>query len=280
MIKLVDYDKLVERVPLHKDDISCTKGCLYYYLNDVNWTRPESTLCCSSKESGILPACDIGNNRAGVNPIVAYQASPLVPDLLECIYDRNLIDKVEQSDAAIQKFGPDNSLTRAFCQSKTFTCPTDVKDGCSRYFSTDKDGDYCRDLFNNYTPEQKDAAIQTYCLRNNTEDCKCVNRSTNFNYERLKQGNPFSDACWYIPCANKERFFVPSEFADNPSCPTNLCQIVYDISQAHDVDIERVKNDINCDFSGGGFKPTPFNASMYYIAMSLAIILLLVYASK
>ena len=46
------------------------------------------------------------------------------------------------------------------------------------------------------------------------------------------------------------------------------------------VDIDHVKNDINCDFSGGGYKPVPLDATVYYVAMGLATVLLFLYASK
>ena len=285
--KVKDYDKLVEHTDQRSPVAHNCKdplGCETLYVNQFNYdVRPEYVACCRREDADPpLSECDIGNNSANLSPLVAVQHHNFrdFANVFECIYDRNLIDRIDQSDEAIKKFGADNSLTRAFCASETKTCPPEMKTGCSRFFSTGKDGDYCRALYNEYTPSQRDAIIADYCLRHNTADCKCANRAANFNYGKLKQGNPFSDVCWYIPCANKSRFLVPSEFTGNPTCPLNVCQIVYDISQAHNVDIDHVKNEISCDFSGSGFKPKPLNANMYYIAMILSVTLLIVYALK
>ena len=63
-------------------------------------------------------------------------------------------------------------------------------------------------------------------------------------------------------------------------CPENICQIVFDISQAHDVDIDHIKADINCDFSGSGKYPN-HNVPWYYIViLILTIILLVIYTIK
>jgi hypothetical protein len=96
----------------------------------------------------------------------------------------------------------------------------------------------------------------------------------------LKQGNPFLDSCWYIPCANAERYFIPSELKRGDECPKNICQIVFDISQAHDVDIDHVKADISCDFSGGGMMPKNIVPWYYIAALALVSVLLFVYALK
>lgn len=228
--------------------------------------------------------CDIGGGSQQIEPAFAQQqlTNPEggTETTVQCLYLKRRIDTISQSRKADEKFGPMNGITRAFCGSKTTTCPAPMK-GCSRYFSIADDGPYCRDIFNNMTDAQKDSVMREYCLRNNTDDCKCVNRTLNADYIKLKQGNPFSDACWYIPCTNRARFFVPSDFSgEQVSCPTNICQIVYDISQAHDVDIESNKNDINCDFGGGHYEPTVSNLWIFSVGLALSLLLLFVYASK
>jgi hypothetical protein len=287
----VDYDKLVQ--PLSQDLAHfnpCTNAL--YYKNHLNYTTDPNNIKCYAGDDLYFAdrTCEIGLNSQGQSPVIANQlTNPPPADYkgwpnyrpIQCIYDRNKIDTIDQSLTAVKQFGADNSLTKAFCGSKTFTCPIDMVGGCSRYFSNEKDGDYCRDLYNNMTPTEKDSVIMNYCTRNQTDDCKCANRSTNPEYQKLKQGNPFSDACWYIPCSNDQQFFTPSEFSGNPDCPSNICQIVYNISQAHDVDIDHIKNDINCDFSGGKYIPKPPPIIwVYFAGMILTVILLFVYAGK
>jgi hypothetical protein len=133
---------------------------------------------------------------------------------MQCLFDRNMIDNVKQVDDALHIFGPDQGkvIQDAFCEWKTTKdCPPDMKNGCSRYFAVNSDGDYCRDLFNKKSDVEKDISIFNYCTRNNTDECKCVNRASDPEYVKLKQGNPFLDSCWYIPCANSTRYLIPSE---------------------------------------------------------------------
>ena len=169
-------------------------------------------------------------------------------------------------------------------QPTTIGCPT-IGTKCSPIFSRSEIGDYCRQKYGLLSDGDRDTVIENYCLRNDTEECKCANRSNNPDYTKLKQGNPYSDACWYIPCANRSRYFVPSDFNKQIQCPQNICQIVYDISKIHDVDINKVKNDINCDFTGGGIIPTPGGSgslpnAVYYGSVLLAVLFILVYATK
>lgn len=252
--------------------------CVYKYFTNYTAATSWDKLACCTRYTGNDP-CDVGPNSKNTSPILAYQSSG--NGQIQCIYDRNKIDSFNQAKKSVTVFGEGNAVQDAYCQSKvTGVCPPDMPDGCSRYFAVDETGDYCRNLFNSKTDAEKDAAILNYCTRNNTNDCKCANRSYNADYVRLKQGNPFSDACWYIPCANSSRYLVPSEFKHAANCPEDICQVVFDIAQAHDVDIDHLKLDINCDFSGGGF-PHYSTVMWYYIgAYALAIILLIIYAQK
>jgi hypothetical protein len=125
--------------------------------------------------------------------------------------------------------------------------------------------------------------MEDYCLRHtDAEECKCVNRSLNQDYLKLKLGNPYSDSCWYIPCANRFQFFTPSDFEKVTECPSNICQVVYNISQVHDVDIDHIKNDINCDFSDGGNIPDPTRLPkwLYVSALITLALFIIVYSFK
>lgn len=262
--------------------LSCSTGCgdvkyKTHYTENTPW---DSIKCCSGKNQVTIPTnmCSIGLDNTNEDPLIAYQYTD--SNNVQCIYDRSKITSLDQVKVAAAKFGGKNPISDAFCQSKVATCPPGYTSGCSRYLSSESDGDYCRSIFNNLSDAEKDSAIANYCSRNSTEDCKCANRSFDPDYVRLKQGNPFSDACWYIPCANSANYLVPSEFNKNPDCPANICQIVFDISQAHNVDIDHLKSDINCDFGGGKYPPHSPLLWYYISGLVLALILLIAYASK
>lgn len=154
---------------------------------------------------------------------------------------------------------------------------------CSPIFSTSEIGDYCRQQFATLTSGGKDTVIENYCLKNeHASECKCVNRILNPDYNKLKIGNPYSDACWYIPCANRNQYFIPSEFDSTIKCPQNICQIVYNISEVNDVDLNHIKNDINCDFSNGGVIPDPTQLPnwIYVVGLVLFASFILIYSLK
>lgn len=169
---------------------------------------------------------------------------------------------------------------------------------CSPLFSKSVIGDYCRDEYAQLSPGDRDTVMQNFCLRNpRSEECKCASRSDEATYLRLKSGQPFSDACWYVPCTNRFQYFIPSEFDGKLECPQNVCQIVYNISEQRNLDMSDIKNDINCDFNtrgggGGGEKEkekekdknvpaTKTSISrIYYYALVVLALYILVYLIK
>ena len=261
--------------------LKCLDSCKNRFLTSYTANIPVDKIqCCKTVDSTDLHGKDVGPNKEGKSPFLAYQSAN--DGNVQCIYDRNLIDNIKQVENALKIYKDQGKIIQdAFCESKTITdCPPEMKDGCSRYFAVNEEGDYCRDLFNKKSDEEKDISIFNYCTRNNTAECKCVNRVYDKDYLKLKENNPFLDSCWYIPCANSTRYLVPSEMKRGGECPENICQIVFDISQAHDVDIDHIKADINCDFSGSGKFPN-HNVPWYYIViLILTIILLVIYTIK
>lgn len=176
-----------------------------------------------------------------------------------------------------------NDLIDPVCnQTVNFGCPH-LQFDCSPIFSQSEVGDYCRKQFSLLTPGGRDTVMENYCLRHtNAPECKCANRSLNPDYVKLKLGNPYPDFCWYIPCANRFQYFTPSEFDAVDGCPKNICQIVYDISQVHDVHIDNIKQDINCDFKNGGVIPDASTLPKWIYAGALVIFaaFILVYSLK
>lgn len=169
------------------------------------------------------------------------------------------------------------------CEVPTeFGCMDNSKT-CSPLFSKSLIGNYCRDEYSKLNASGRDTVMQDYCIRHpDSDECKCVSRSSEPNYVRLKVGNPYSDACWYTPCTNRFQYFIPSEFEREIQCPQNVCQLVYNISDTRDVDVSKIKNDINCDFSTQGGIPTITTTPswIYISAIVIFALYILVYLFK
>lgn len=177
----------------------------------------------------------------------------------------------------------------------TEICENPVKYGCingqhscSPIFSQSNIGDYCRSMLAKMSKSASDTLIENYCIKNeNAEECKCINRSTNPDYIRLKNhGNIYPDACWYTPCLNKMHYFVTSRFDEPVSCPANICQEVYNISKTADINLDNLKHEINCDFSNGGVIPSSYNGGvelptwLYVATLIVVLAFIMVFALK
>jgi hypothetical protein len=98
--------------------------------------------------------------------------------------------------------------------------------------------------------------MQNYCLRHNTEDCKCINRANNSAYQVMKGTHLINDGCWYTACANRSgKYLVPTQLV-NPNCPDKMCQVLFDIIKTGDVSIDHVQNDIMCKFDRNPSEPS------------------------
>lgn len=162
----------------------------------------------------------------------------------------------------------------------TVGCADNVNAGkyCSPIFSKTEIGDYCRWQFAALSPGDRDTVVEDYCLKYpDSTECKCVNRSDDADYKKLKLNNPYSDKCWYLPCSDRLKYFVTSDFDRAVQCPSNICQIVYDIAQVHDVDLSGVGHYINCDFNNGGVIPSPNRVPLALYGAIVLVILAFIY---
>jgi hypothetical protein len=216
---------------------------------------------CPDKQKCAKPdgtECSIGLDSHKRDPLSHVTWNGKGPNL-QCIFDVNKINTLSQIDNFRQKFGTHrdyNSIISNYCQQSSDTCVIDPDTGknmtkCSRLKSTGKDGELCRSWFNQQPKATQDTLVQNYCAVNNTPDCKCVNRSLNEVYRNLKVGKAINDGCWFTPCANPQSYLQTTE-VENPSCPNNFCDVIYNIIKDRDVSIDSVKNDVNCVF-----KPSP-----------------------
>lgn len=199
--------------------------------------------------------CEIGRGVNNEDPIISYGWDRTAPNL-KCVYNLDNINTRSQVSKFTDKFGMNDDVEMKYCTQKVTTCPNRMKN-CSRLKSIGEGGDECRKWFESKPNNIQDATIQNYCLKNNTEDCKCVNRAKNDAYIAGKGSYVFSDGCWYIPCANKSgQYLVPSNLI-NPDCPNNVCTQVLEFVKTGNVSIDNLKNNIMCDFNSS--QKTPLN---------------------
>jgi hypothetical protein len=225
--------------------------CLPFCPDKLHCAKPNSEECAIGVDSHKRdPLSHVTWNGKGPN--------------LQCIFDVNKINTLDQIDSFKQKFGTTgdfNAIVANYCQQSSDTCVIDPDTGknmtkCSRLKSTGKDGELCRGWFNQQSKGVQDTVVQNYCAVNNTPDCKCVNRAQNEVYRSLKVGKVINDGCWFTPCANPQSYLQTTE-VENPTCPSNFCDVIYNIIKDRDVTIDNIKNDVNCVFKPEPPKPPP-----------------------
>jgi len=234
-------------------------------MSDWEYGHEACCFTCPNKRHCAKPdskECDIGVDSHKRDPLSRVTWNGRGPNL-KCIYDVDKINTFDQIDNFKQRFGIHgdyNNIIANYCQQSSDTCIVDPDTGenmtkCSRLKSTGKDGELCRGWFNQQPKGTQDTVVQNYCAVNNTPDCKCVNRAQNDVYRSLKVGKVINDGCWFTPCANSQSYLQTTE-VENPSCPSNFCDVIYNIIKDRDVTIDNIKNDVNCVFKPAP-KPTP-----------------------
>jgi len=204
--------------------------------------------------------CNIGFSSKGLDPILSFGWDKKAPNL-KCTYNFDAIDTRSQLTAFEEKFGENNDVISKYCTQKVTTCPEGMSE-CSRLKSTGDGGDYCRSWFEEQAPHVKDATMQNYCSHHNTDDCKCVNRTENKSYSVMKGAHVINDGCWYLPCANKSsKYMVPTDLVNPKGCPTNICDVLFNIVDDGNINIDDVKNDIVCYGKSDPINSNPPNSN-------------------
>jgi len=88
-------------------------------------------------------------------------------------------------------------------------------------------------------------------------ECACINRSSNDIYKETKGTvEQVNDCCWWKPCANSDKFFIPTTEQCNTStlnsCPSTLCQSFFQNIGGGTIKENDIKNYINCSGAGSG----------------------------
>lgn len=199
--------------------------------------------------------CKVGLNDSKQDPLLKMAWNEEAPNI-SCTYDPLKMTSLNVIENYKSKFGEtedyDTMMTN-FCSGLGKKCITDPTTGkpftiCSKLKSGDNEGDVCRMWFNKKNLDIQDTTVTNYCFKHETApDCKCLNRLQDQSYKTVKKHSTFNDGCWYPPCVGQSAYLVTSDLK-KPTCPSNLCQIVFEELQNKDVNINDVKNSINCDF--------------------------------
>lgn len=233
---------------------------------------------CTSQPECMIPdftQCEIGKSSENLDPLVNFGWDQKAPNLF-CEYNIKDIDTIDQINKFKLQFReiPD-SLFQTYCSEKVKTCPDGIGE-CSRLKSIDLDGSECRNWLSTLTPSQQDSVISTYCLLNNTDDCKCVNRNFYDSYQKLKSINPYNDGCWYAPCSDTQKNLVPSHLLE-PDCPDNICQVIFDIYDTGNVSFDDIKNDISCNFPETSISKKNFKFNEDFLLIPIIIIIIFLF---
>lgn len=201
--------------------------------------------------------CFLGLNDNGKDPFVSVKWNQRAPNI-QCSYNINEMNSLNVIRNYEQKFGQTqdyNRMMAQLCIQPGKQCSTQTI--CSNLRSLTEEGDECRRWYNNQSNETKDAIIANICFRfRDADECKCFLRSLDESYIAAKRAIPFNDGCWYPPCQQSGVNLVTSDII-KPSCPSNLCQIVFNELRNRDVKINDVQNAISCSFQVDSPQPTP-----------------------
>ncbi|WAK75139.1 putative myristylated membrane protein [Mandarin fish ranavirus] len=218
-------------------------------------------LCTAQPKCAKLKAaqvCGLRFSSKGKDPLLGaeWDATKGAP-YVRCSYDADAIDTQAQVDQFISMFGESPGLAERYCMRP-------VKDSTGKIVSrvssdTDPAGDWCRRWYSASRGSAQDAAISSFCVKNpDAADCKCVNRASDPLYQKVKELHSYPDQCWYVPCSGDVGELKLNTQRDTPkNCPTEICQIVFNMLDDGSVKIDDVKNSITCDFSKYKPPPTP-----------------------
>lgn len=157
----------------------------------------------------------------------------------------------------------------SFCSIPSSNCPLDpLKPGesvtlfsCSRFTSTDTEGDMCRTWEEEY-PTLADQVKIEFCSQPNafnSSECACINKLYNEEYRALKKNVNAPDSCWYIPCANSTQFLITStEILPEPntSCP-DTCGVIINNYDTSTVNFSTSQILVDCVKGASTYVPTP-----------------------
>ena len=254
-----------------------------------DFTSSEEKCCvglCPQRRICVPPdpkECSVGLNDQGIDPFESVSWQGRAPNLA-CKYKADEMTSYNVIENYRNRFGRDNNwkiMMEKLCSTETNTCANDPLTGkpfekCSNMNSISSVGDQCRIFYNSESNEVKDFIVQNYCLKHPSNvDCKCIERLLDPNYRNVKQHIPFNDGCWFPACSTSA--YLRTQDVVNATCPSNVCQIVFDSLNNNNVSITDNQNAINCQFNPNPPPPPPpENRSTVVVIIIGAVVVLII----
>ncbi len=165
------------------------------------------------------------------NPEMNRQGIGLTGVPISCSYHVSQFSSLDDIDKWRELSGSESQLRGVilpyFCAQRVKTCRNNSITGrpmpsCSRFMSTERDGEICR-TWKNENPLLADRAMTDYCnTYPNSLDCRCLQRFANPDFNLLSPSISASPACWYRPCQEPESHLVTSDLASQV-CSSEVC---------------------------------------------------------
>lgn len=226
------------------------------YSKDCAGTCPDKPNCTRIN----IEECWLGNTGAE-EP--TYRANWDGDYKIKCSYDLDKIKTFEHVKNFKEKFNPPkddidwNTMMVNFCSQRTTNClvdPTTNKKiaDCSLATAVSDNGaaGFCRAWYDQAPPSIRDTIIDRICTQNPTApECKCHMRAYLPEYQKNSKylSSAVEDSCVWIPCKGGTPAFLVNSRDSKPTCPSNLCQIVYNIDAGGYVDIKNNQNYFTCE---------------------------------
>lgn len=269
--KAVPHDAYDENVDVTHwvTDISRTKdrcgGCLDgdmiwdYWLTSLSPCWAGFQYRCQTPSAGL--DCKMFGGKA-VGAYTARALRPYVKDKDTKQRDRNIIctyntKQLSGDQNALREWmqfrgapgGWDNGIMAGFCTGDEIhpemNCP-DLKGPCPNFMTKS----LCREWADSAEGRRAaDAAMVDWCKAHpGSPICACIDRSSNDAYKKVQNLFPFSDACWYLPCKDREMIHTISQYdmRHPDSCPTTVCEQIINIVDSDHIDISDLVMQMDC----------------------------------
>uniref|UniRef100_A0A6C0CZD6 Myristylated membrane protein n=1 Tax=viral metagenome TaxID=1070528 RepID=A0A6C0CZD6_9ZZZZ len=231
--------------------------------------NPDATIECAALEPSLfllptspLSLYEIRTTREKQEFIVVYLKKELKYSTEEWNHLHSLFGSVHQTRVFEKQFqyspiqgqsGRVMSSRKSFMIYGMTMCDKQNKDTSSGYFNT-KNGNLhkeCKLFYNSSMTSEQDEIIQEVCKKNpSLKECKCYHRHDEKDYQTWEHAVPNSrDAqCWYQPCTDSSRYFIPSELRSTKNCPTINCQNILLTGDEAKVWNNTVQQSVHCIF--------------------------------
>jgi hypothetical protein len=231
--------------------------------------NPDATIECAALEpsSFVLPTSplslhEIHTTREKQEFIIVYLKKELKFSTEEWNHLHTLFGNVNQTRVFEKEFqySPVEGLSgKVMTSRQSFIvygmnmCDKKNKDSFSGYFNTQNANLHkeCKLFYKSLMTSEQDEIIQEVCRKNpSLKECKCYHRHDEKDYQTWEHAVPNSrDAqCWYQPCTDSSRYFIPSELRSTKNCPTINCQNILLTGDEAKVWNNTVQQSVHCVF--------------------------------